>query len=80
MIKLDTSKIEVLQSDQKAEAEKNKIITDSISSLASKVSMNQLDSMSAQNILVFSYGMTEEQASELIPSNPIQETNTTTNE
>jgi len=69
MIMIDTSQIEVLQSDQKAEAEKNKIVAESISSLASKVSMGQLDSQAAQNILVFSYGMTEEQASELIPSN-----------
>jgi len=69
-IELDTSQIEVLQKDKKAEAEKNKILTESISSLASKVTMNQLDSQSAINILVYSYGMTVEQAEELIPDNP----------
>ncbi len=75
MIKLDTSKIEVLQKDKKAEAEKNKIVSESISNLASKVSLNQIDSNTAKNILIYSYGMTEEQANELIPDNQI-----TTNE
>jgi len=75
MIKLDTSKIEVLQKDKKAEAEKNKIVSESISNLASKVSLNQIDSNTAKNILIYSYGMTEQQASELIPDNQI-----TTNE
>ena len=75
MIKLDTSKIEVLQKDKKAEAEKNKIVSESISNLASKVSLNQIDSNTAKNILIYSYGMTESQANELIPDNQI-----TTNE
>ena len=75
MIKLDTSKIEVLQKDKKAEAEKNKIVSESISNLASKVSLNQIDSNTAKNILIYSYGMTEQQANELIPDNQI-----TTNE
>jgi hypothetical protein len=75
MIKLDTSKIEVLQKDKKAEAEKNKIVSESISNLASKVSLNQIDSNTAKNILIYSYGMTEQQANELIPDKQI-----TTNE
>ena len=69
-IELDTSEIEVLQKDKKAEAEKNKIVSESISSLASKVTMGQLDSQSARNILIYSYGVTEEEASQLIPDNP----------
>ena len=75
MIKLDTSQIEVLQKDKKAEAEKNKIVSESISNLASKVSLNQIDSNTAKNILIYSYGITESQANELIPDNQI-----TTNE
>jgi len=75
MIKLDTSKIEVLQKDKKAEAEKNKIVAKSIGDLASKVSLRQIDSNTAKNILIYSYGMTESQANELIPDNQI-----TTNE
>ena len=73
---LDTSEIEVLQKDKKQEAEKNKIVTDSISSLASKVTLGQLDSDSAKNILIFSYGVTEEEADQLIPDNPTTETTT----
>jgi len=68
-----------LQKDKKQEAEKNKIVTDSISSLASKVTLGQLDSQSAKNILMFSYGVTEEEADQLIPDNPTTE-NTGTNE
>ena len=74
-IKLDTSQIEVLQSDQKQEAEKNKIVTESISSLASLVSKGELESAAAKNILVYSYGMSEEQANELIPDTTTTETN-----
>lgn len=81
MVVLDSSKIEVLQSDQKQEAEKNKIVSESISSIASQVTLNQLDSETAKKILVFSYGMTEEQAEELIPNNPITQNQTdSTNE
>jgi len=74
-IVLDTSEIEVLQRDKKEEAEKNKIVVESISLLSSKVSMGQMDSQAAINILMFTYGMTQEKASELIPNNPNQNTN-----
>ena len=74
-VKLDTSKIEVLQSDQKQEAEKNKIVAESISSLASLVSTGQLESQAAKNILVYSYRMSEEQANELIPDTTTTEAN-----
>ena len=34
-----------------------------------------MDSQAAINILMFTYGMTQEKASELIPNNPNQNTN-----
>lgn len=74
-LKADTSKIEVLQKDQKAEAEKNKVVSESISSLSTLVSQGQLDSVSAINTLVYAHGMSFEQAQELIPSGPINQMN-----
>ena len=38
--------------------------------------MNQLDSTAAKNILIYSYGVTEEEANMLIPDNPTTETTT----
>ena len=72
-LSIDTSQIEALQKDQKAEAEKNKVVSESVTSIATLVSQGQLDSTSAINILVYSHGMTQEQASEIIPNGPMNE-------
>jgi HK97 family phage portal protein len=66
LLKLDISKIEVLQKNKKEEAEKDKIVTESLLSVASMVSMNQLDRESGINILMYSHNLTEEEAESII--------------
>ena len=70
-LKLDISEIEVLQKNKKEEAEKNKIVTEAILSVASMVSMNQLSRESGINILMHSQGLSEEEA-EMIIKEPIE--------
>jgi len=77
-IELDISEIEVLQKDKKQEAEKDKIVTESLLSVASMVSMNQLDRETAINILIHSQGLTREEAQMIVPTP--KNINTNTNE
>ena len=70
-LKLDISEIEVLQKNKKEEAEKNKIVTEAILSVASMVSMNQLSRESGIKILMHSQGLSEEEA-EMIITEPIE--------
>jgi len=72
-IELDISKIEVLQKDKKQEAEKNKIVTQSLLSVAAMVSSGQIDRETGINILVFSHGIIKDEAELIIPKpKPIQ--------
>ena len=75
-IKLDISEIEVLQKNKKEEAEKDKIVTDSLLSVASMVSMNQLSRESGINILMHSQGLSEEEAEMIVPIPQTQTDNT----
>lgn len=68
---LDTSKIEALQEDQKIQAEKNKIVTETVLNVATKVKNNELDFESAKNILIFTLKITEEEAVLLLPKQTI---------
>lgn len=68
IIILDTSKIEVLQANKKEEAEKNAKTSKAISGIAVLVSKGELDRDSAINILVYTYGMSIEDAEKLIPN------------
>lgn len=68
VLSLDTSKVEVLQKDKKAEAEKNKIIIETVSNLSEKVYTNRISYESAIQSLVFSFKMTQKEAELLIPN------------
>jgi len=76
-IELDTSKIEELQKDKKQEAEKNKIVTESILSVATLVSTGQLERETAVNILIFVHGMEKQNAEMIIPKEATQTEQTT---
>ena len=85
-IEIDTSQIEELQKDKKQEAEKNKIVTESILAVATLVSVGQLERETAVNILIFVHGMEKQDAEMIIPNEAIPQpqpqpaqTNTNTN-
>ena len=67
-IELDISEIEVLQKDKKQEAEKDKIVTESLLSVASMVASGQVDRETAINILIHSQGLTREEAQMIVPA------------
>ena len=74
-IDIDVSEIEVLQSDKKLEAEKNKIESETFANISSMVKNNQLDFESAKNILIYTFRISDEEAMKLLSQpNPVQAT------
>ncbi len=70
---LDPSKIESLQKDKKEEAVKNKTNTETILSITEKISAGTLSKESGIQILLYTIGMTEEEATNIVNSlNPPQ--------
>jgi len=72
ILSLDTTKIEVLQKDKKAEAEKDKILIETVSNLSEKVYTNRISYESAIQTLVFSFKITQKEAELLIPDSKTQ--------
>ena len=61
-VRIDTSQIEALQNDQKAEAEKNKINADGFAVVLNMPISND----SKKEVLVYTYGLTEDLASKIV--------------